>query len=244
MTDKEKSLTPTPHNEARFGQIAKTVLMPGDPLRAKYIADKFLTGSVLVNKVRNMFAFTGTYQGKKVTIMGSGMGIPSIGIYASELFKFYGVKRIIRIGTCGAYDPSLKLFDTILVGSASTNSNWASQYGLNGTFSAAPDWDTLLEAYGNAKRLGIAAKIKDVVSVDNFYDDVTVDGWKKWATMGIGAVEMETYGLYCIAKHLDKEALTILSVSDSFVTKTETTSEQRVTGFENMMRIALSCIKE
>ncbi len=236
--------TPTPHNEALKGQIAKTVLMPGDPLRAKYIAATFLKDAVLINSVRNMLAFTGTYEGKKVTVMGSGMGMPSIGIYATELFNFYGVERIIRIGTCGSFDPDLKVFDTLIAGTASTSSSWGKHYKLPGIYSAGPDFSTLLEAYQNAKALKIPAKVKDIVSVDNFYDDVTPDSWKTWQSMGISAVEMETYALYCIAKHLGKQALTILSVSDSFLTKEVTTAEERVKGFSAMMRIALSCIKE
>lgn len=241
---KAAPLTPTPHNAAKAGEIAATVLMPGDPLRAKYIAETFLKDAKLVNTVRNMFCYTGTYNGKAVSVMGSGMGMPSIGIYASELYKFYGVKRIIRIGTCGSFAPDLDVFDTILAVSASTTSSWANQYELPGTYSAAADFNTLLEAYDAAKELKIPCKVKDILSEDNFYNEVNPDLWKKWARMGIAAVEMESYALYCIAKILGKEALTILSVSDSFLSHKVTTAEERVTGFTNMMKIALSCIKE
>lgn len=242
--DASKNLTPTPHIGAKAGDFAATVLMPGDPLRAQYIAENFLENPVLVTSVRNVLGYTGTYKGKKVSVMASGMGIPSIGIYATELFRFYGVKRIIRVGTCGSFQPDLKVFETVLVGSASTNSAWANQYHLDGgTYSAAPDFETLLDAYRSAEKLGIAAKVVDCLSEDNFYSD-DPDNFKKWADMGISCAEMETYALYCIAKRLRKQALTILSVSDSLVTHEATTSDQRVSAFTDMMKVALGCIVE
>lgn len=244
MEVETKVHTPTPHNGAKEGEIAKTVLLPGDPLRAKFIADTFLKDVKQFNSVRNMLGFTGTYNGKRVSVMGSGMGMPSLGIYVTELFKFYGVERVIRVGTCGGFSKDLDVFDTILVDAASTNSNWAKQYDLPGTYSASADFNTLLEAYNASKKLKIKAHVKDILSEDNFYDDLHPDAWKSWARMGIAGCEMETYALYCIAKFYGKEALTILSVSDSFLSKKITTSEERVQGFTNMMKIALECIKE
>ena len=238
-----KDATPTPHIGAKKGDFAPTVLMPGDPLRAKFIAETFLENPVLVTSVRNVLGYTGTYQGKRVSVMASGMGIPSIGIYATELFKFYGVERIIRVGTCGSFRTDVKVFDTVLAGSASTNSNWAAQYDLRGTYSAAPDFQTLLEAYQTAQRLNIPCKVVDILSEDNFYSD-DPDQFKRWADMGIAAAEMESYALYCIAKRYGKQALTILSVSDSLVTHEATTSEQRVHAFTDMMKVALGCIRE
>lgn len=235
--------TPTPHNEAKLGDFAATVLMPGDPLRAKFIADNFLENPELVTSVRNVLGYTGTYQGKRVSVMASGMGIPSLGIYATELYRFYDVKRIIRVGTCGSYLPEVKVFDTLLVGSASTNSSWADQYHLGGTYSAAPDFNTLLDAYNSAQKLNVPVKVVDILSEDNFYSD-DPDAMSRWVKMGIAGAEMESYGLYCIAKRERKQALTILSVSDSLVTHEETTSEQRVSAFTDMMKVALGCIVE
>ncbi len=228
----------TPHNEAKENAFAKTVLMPGDPLRAKFIAENYLEDVVQVNGVRNMFGYTGTYKGKRVSVMGSGMGIPSIGIYAHELYAFYGVETIIRIGSCGAYSEDLNLFDVILAEGASTNSNWAHQYNLPGTYSAIADFKTLLKAYEVSKKLGIDAKVGNILSSDTFYND-TVDVWKKWAKMGILAVEMESYALYSIAASLNKKALCILTVSDSLCKKEETTAEERQKSFSKMMEIAL-----
>lgn len=228
----------TPHNEAKENAFAKTVLMPGDPLRAKFIAENFLENAVQVNGIRNMLAYTGTYKGKKVSVMGSGMGIPSIGIYSYELYAFYGVETIIRIGSCGAYQEDLNLYDVILAEGASTNSNWAHQYDLPGVFSAVADFKTLLKAYEAAKKLGIDPKVGSILSSDTFYND-TPDVWKKWAKMGILAVEMESYALYSIASSLGKKALCILTVSDSLCKKQETTAEERQNSFRTMMEIAL-----
>ena len=228
----------TPHNKANPGDFAKTVLMPGDPLRAKYIAETFLEDVVQVNTVRNMFGYTGYYKGKKVSVMGSGMGMPSIGIYAHELFEQYGVENIIRIGSCGAYQPECKLFDVIIAQGSCTNSNWASQYNLNGTYSAIASWDLLKRAYDKAQELNIRTHVGNVLSSDIFYND-RPEVWKNWARMGCLAVEMESYALYSIAAALHKNALTILTVSDSFCFKEETTAEQREKSFREMMEIAL-----
>ena len=232
----------TPHNEAKQGAFAKTVLMPGDPLRAKFIAENFLEDVVQVNGVRNMFGYTGTYKGKRVSVMGSGMGQPSIGIYAYELYAFYGVETIIRIGSCGAYQENLKLFDIILAQGACTNSTWASQYNLGGTYSAIADFPTLLKSYEIAKKLGVNVHVGNILSSDIFYND-TPDVWKKWAKMGVLAVEMESYALYSIAASLNKKAMCILTVSDSLCFKEETTAEERQTSFRNMMEIALETVE-
>ena len=176
MEKEEIDNTPTPHNSGRKGDFAKVCLMPGDPLRAKFIAENFLENPVQVNGVRGMLGYTGIYRGVKISVMGSGMGMPSIGIYATELFKFYGVEKIIRVGSCGGYDPELKVFDTLIVQSASTNSNWAKQYELPGDYSATPDFQTMIDAYETAKKLGIPTKAADVLSEDNFYNDVNPEG--------------------------------------------------------------------
>lgn len=228
----------TPHNQASEGAFGKTVLMPGDPLRAKFIAENFLQDVVQVNSVRNMFGYTGTYKGKKVSVMGSGMGMPSIGIYAHELYAFYGVERIIRVGTCGAYSSDCKVFDVILAQGACTNSAWAHQYALPGTFSAISDFGMLKNAYEIAESKKMNAHVGNILSSDIFYNDQP-EVWKKWAKMGCLGVEMESYALYSTAAYLHKKALCILTVSDSFITHEETTPQQRQTSFKDMMEIAL-----
>lgn len=230
----------TPHNSANENDFAKTVLMPGDPLRAKFIAEHFLTDVKQVNSVRNMLAFTGYYKGKRVSVMGSGMGIPSIGIYATELFKFYGVERIIRVGSAGSMTKDLNLFDLVIASGASTNSSWSSQYHLPGTFSAVASYPVLESAVKSAKEHGYRFKVGQVFSSDNFYGQE----WECWADMGVLAVEMESYALYSIASQYKKEALCILTISDSLIDHVETTSEERETSFTNMMEVALDCIKE
>lgn len=230
---------PTPHNQAKQGDFAPTVLMPGDPLRAKFIAETFLDDVKQVNAVRNMLAYTGFYKGKKVSVMGSGMGMPSIGIYSYELFKFYGVETIIRVGSCGAYDPKLKLFDVILAQAASTNSNFASQYNLGaGTLSAISSFDLLLDAYNVAKAKNIPVHVGNIMSSDIFYN-YDPEGWKKWQKLGILAVEMEAYALFVTAASLNKKALAIMTVSDTLVHQEETTAEEREKHFLEMMEIAL-----
>ena len=230
----------TPHNEAKPGEIAKTVLMPGDPLRAKFIAERYLEDVKQVNSVRNMLAFTGYYKGKRVTIMGSGMGIPSIGIYSYELYTHYDVERIIRIGSAGSTTKDLKLFDLVIAQGANTNSSWSEQYHLGGTYSAIASYPVMEEAINASKKFGYRFKVGQVLSSDNFYGEE----WEPWANMGILACEMEAYGLYCVAAQLHKEALTILTISDSLVEHAETTAEEREKSFTNMMDVALECIKE
>lgn len=234
---------PTPHNAAKKGDIAKTVLMPGDPLRAKFIADTFLENVTCFNTVRNMFGYTGYYKGKKVSVMGSGMGMPSIGIYSYELYDQYDVERIIRIGSAGSYTADCKLFDIVIAQGACTNSNWAHQYALPGPFSAIATYNVLEEAVNACRELKAPYHVGNVLSSDVFYNDQP-ETWKKWAKMGCLAVEMESYALYCNAAYLGKEALCILTISDSFITHEETTAEQRQNSFTKMMEVALSCIKE
>ena len=228
----------TPHNKAEKGDFAPTVLMPGDPLRAKFIAENFLEDYKLVNEVRGMLGYTGKYKGKEVSVMGSGMGMPSIGIYSYELFDQYGVENIIRVGSCGAYTDKVRVRDVILVQAACTNSNFAAQYGLNGTFAPIADFDLLLAAKKAADGMGIKTAVGNIFSSDVFYEGG--EGWKKWAEMGVLGVEMESAALYMNAAKLGKKALTILTVSDHFVIKGEdTTSEEREKSFTDMMKIAL-----
>lgn len=233
----------TPHNEAKVGDIAKTVLMPGDPLRAKFIADNYLTDVKCFNTVRNMFGYTGYYKGKRVSVMGSGMGMPSIGIYSYELFDQYGVDRIIRIGSAGSYTEKCKVFDIVIAQGACTNSNWASQYNLSGVYSAIGSYNVLEEAVDACKKKGCRYHVGNILSSDIFYNDQK-EAWQKWAKMGCLCVEMESYALYSNAAYLGKEALCILTISDSFITHEVTTAEQRQKSFTNMMEVALTLIKE
>lgn len=228
----------TPHNNANKGQIAETILLPGDPLRAKFIAENFLEDVEQFNGVRNMFGYTGTYNGKKVSVMGTGMGCPSIGIYSYELIHMYGVKNLIRVGSCGAFDPKLNLYDVVLAIGASTDSNYAAQYNLPGTYSATASWELLSKAKKAADEFNIPATVANILTSDIFYGD-NPDSWKSWAKMGCVAAEMESYALYCNANRAGVNALTILTVSDSIVNQTETTPEQREKGFKDMMKIAL-----
>lgn len=234
---------PTPHNEAQNGQIAKTVLMPGDPLRAKFLAETYLENVVQFNGVRNMLGYTGTYKGKPVSIMGSGMGMPSIGIYCNELYQFYGVENIIRIGSCGGLQEDVHLRDLIIVQGACTDSNYASQYHLDGTYSAISSYDLLEKAVQLAKEKKINYHVGNVLASDFFY---MADGGSniKWAKMGCLGVEMESYALFATAAYLKKNALTLLTVSDSLVTSEETTSEEREKTFTAMMEVALEIAYE
>ena len=230
---------PTPHIEVKEqGIIAETVLLPGDPLRAKFIAENFLEDVVQFNSVRNMLGFTGTYKGKKVSVMGSGMGMPSIGIYTYELIHFYGVKNLIRVGSCGSYQPHVKLYDIIFAQSASTNSNYLSQYNLPGIWAPTASWELLKKAVDVAEAKGYKYHVGNILSSDIFYND-TPDVWQRWAKMGVLGVEMEAAALYANAAHAGVNALAILTVSDSLVTREETTSEERQTAFTQMMEIAL-----
>ena len=219
--------------EAKKGDIAKTVLLPGDPLRAKFIADNFLEDVKQFNAVRNMFGYTGKYKGKEISVMGTGMGIPSIGIYSYELINEYGVENLIRIGTAGAYSKDLDLYDVVIAMGSCSDSNFAHQFDLEGTFSAICDYDLLRKAVNVAESKNI-----DVFSADIFYNQKSEE-WKKWEKMGVLAVEMESYGLYLTAKANNARALTILTISDSFHSDKQTTPEERQTSFTKMMEIAL-----
>ena len=233
---------PTPHISSNIEDIAKTVLMPGDPLRAKFIAETFLKDVKLVNQVRNMLAYTGTYNGKKVTVIGSGMGMPSIGIYSYELFKFYDVENIIRIGSCGAYDKNLKLFDVLLVSQAFSESSFAKTMGISNRH-VLPASKTLNNRIKRAAtKLNKPLKEGIIHSSDVFYrlnHQAYVDIYKKHQTI---AVEMESFALFANAKALNRKAACLLTVSDSLVNHEETTSEQREKAFTNMMEIALKSI--
>ena len=230
----------TPHIQASLGDFAKTVLMPGDPLRAKYIADTFLTNVKQVNTVRNMFGFTGLYKGKPVSVMASGMGMPSMGIYSHELFTTFAVDTIIRVGTTGAYLKQAKLFDIIIAQGASTDSNWASQFQLrNGTFSALGSFSLLEQAVQQCRKMNAPFHVGNVLSSDVFYD-VDPDKWKKWEALGVLGVEMEAYALYANAARLGKQALAIMSVSDSFHYQEILTPQQREVGLKLMLEVALS----
>lgn len=228
----------TPHNRANQGDIAEKILLPGDPLRAKYIAENFLDNVTEFNTVRNMFGYTGEYKGKRVSVMGTGMGVPSIGIYSYELIHQYGVKKLIRVGSCGAYQENLKLFDVIIAQGACTDSNYASQYHLDGTYSAISSYELLEKAVTAAKERDIPYFVGNVMTSDIFYHD-NPETWKNWAKMGVLAVEMESYALFCNAARAGVDALTILTVSDSLVHQTETTAEEREKSFTLMMEIAL-----
>ena len=228
---------PTPHNSAVKGDFAKTVLMPGDPLRAKFIAETFLDEPRLVNNVRGVQGYTGAYRGVPVSVMASGMGMPSIGIYSYELFTQYDVDNIIRVGSAGAIRADLKLGSIVAGMGACTNSNYAAQYGLNGTFAPIADFALLSAAVESAKELGLAMPVGNLYSSDTFYD--ASGSSLKWAELGVMAIEMEAAALYCNAAYTKKRGLSICSISDNIVTGEELSPEARQTGFTDMMRVAL-----
>ena len=227
----------TPHNAAQPGDFAKTVLMPGDPLRAKFIADTFLDGAKLVNNVRGIHGYTGSYRGTPVSVMASGMGMPSIGIYSYELYSHYGVENILRIGSAGAISGKLKLRDVVAAQGACTNSHFAHQYGLPGQFAPIADFTLLETAVGVARAMGVEMPVGNLLSSDTFYD--ASNSTMKWAEMGVLAVEMEAAALYMTAAKLGKRALAICSISDSIVTGEELSAADRQTTFTTMMEIAL-----
>ena len=232
--------TPTPHIAAQYGEIAETVLMAGDPLRAKFIADNYIEQPVQFNDVRGMLGFTGTYRGKRVSVMGHGMGIPSIGIYSYELFNFYGVKTIIRVGSAGAYHPDLHIGDLVIAQGACTDSNYAAQFELPGTFAPIADFDLLRAAANACDERNIHYKVGNILSSDVFYsDNPHGDRWQK---MGVLAVEMEASALYMNAARSGNRALAICTISDHILTGEVTTAEERRTTFRNMMEVALEII--
>ncbi len=232
----------TPHNKANLGDFAKTVLMPGDPKRSEFIANTFLTDVKLVNDVRGIKGYTGYYNGVKVSVMASGMGMPSMGIYSYELYKFYGVENIIRVGSTGALQEGIELFDVILAQGACTDSNFASQYALPGTFAPICDFTLLKTATRICEDQNKKYYVGNVLSSDRFYSDEI--SALDWAKMGVLSVEMESASLYMTASRLNKKALSILTVSDSLVTGKETTSDQRERSFTDMIKIALSVAVE
>ena len=231
--------TPTPHNSAVKGEIAKTVLMPGDPLRAKFVAENFLTDVKQFNSVRNMFGYTGKYNGKEVSVMGSGMGMPSIGIYSYELFNFYDVENIIRIGTTGAIHDDLDLGDLVIAQGSCTDSNFAKHFNLPGTFAPIASFKLLRGAVDAAEKLGVKYMVGNVLSSDVFYNE-TFDSFIQWKKMGVLCAEMESAALYMNAAQAGKNALCVLTVSDCPMKGTATTAEERQTAFTNMMKVALS----
>ncbi len=232
--------TPTPHIGAQYGEIAETVIMAGDPLRAKLMAERFLENPVLYNEVRGMLGYTGTYKGKRVSVQGHGMGIPSIGIYSYELFNFYGVKTIIRVGSAGSMSPDLHIGNLVMAMGACTNSHYADQYQLPGTYAPIADFGLLRAAVGKAEELGYRYKVGNIYSSDIFYDER--QGTPEWQKMGVLAVEMEAAALYMNAARCGAKALCICTISDSMVTGEATTAEERQNSFTRMMDVAFGIV--
>ena len=230
---------PTPHIAAAKEQIAKTVLMPGDPLRAKFIAENFLTDPVLVNNVRGVQGHTGTWKGVPVTVMASGMGIPAIGIYSWELFNFYDVDNLLRIGSAGALRDDLKLMDIVAGQGACANSSYGKTCGVKGSFAAIADLTRLSTAVETAREHGVDMKVGNILSGDNFYSAEGQNGNDQWKRMGVMAVEMEAAGLYCNAAYAGKRALCICTISDHLYREEYLDAQARQTSFTQMMEIAL-----
>ena len=230
---------PTPHNEAKKGEIAKVVLMPGDPNRALWIADTFLHDVKCVNKIRGNYCYTGfTKNGKRISVMSSGMGHPSIGIYSYELYTEYEVETIIRVGTCGAYQDYINLRDVLLCAGSSTDSSYAAQFHLSGTYSAVADLDVLMTARDVLVKKGFPYHMGSILSADVFYD-FDKEIWKRWAALNVMGVEMESYALYINAAYLRKRALTMLTVTDHFLKEGKLTAEERQTGLFKMVDVAV-----
>lgn len=232
-----KEQTPSAHISAEYGDIAKTVIMCGDPLRAKFIAETYLDNPVLYNEIRGMLGFTGTYRGKRVSVQGHGMGIPSIGIYSYELFNFYDVERIIRIGTAGALTDDMNIGDMLFAQAACTDSDYGHQYGFPARFAPIADFGLLEDAVHVARENSFPFQVGNIYSADVFYDESSKQ--MKWGKFGVKAVEMESSGLYINAAAAGKKALTICTISDQLVRKEYATTEQRRTSFTNMMKVAL-----
>ena len=232
--------TPTPHIGARKGEIAETVIMAGDPLRAKFMAEKFLENPVQFNNVRGMLGFTGTHNGKRVGVMGHGMGMPSIGIYSYELFNFYDVKTIIRVGSAGSIHPDLHIGQLAIAMGACTDSNYSAQYDLPGTYAPIADFSLLRGAVEACERFGYKYKVGNVFSSDVFYGENPQND--KWMKMGVLAVEMEAAALYMNAARSGNRALTICTISDHILTGEATTAEERQTTFTHMMDVAFSLV--
>ncbi|MBT2690229.1 purine-nucleoside phosphorylase [Bacillus sp. ISL-47] len=231
------------HIGAKEGQIAETVLLPGDPLRAKYIAETFLENAECYNEVRNMFGYTGTYKGKRISVQGTGMGVPSISIYINELMQSYHVQNLIRVGTCGAIQKDVKVRDVILAMSSSTDSQMNRLTFGGVDFAPTANFDLLKKAYDAGVEKGLNLKVGNVFTADMFYNDNSE--LEKWAKYQILAIEMETAALYTLAAKFDRKALSVLTVSDHILTGEETTAEERQTTFNEMIEVALeAAIKE
>ena len=228
-------------NAANNGDIAESILLPGDPLRAKFIAENFLENPRCYNEIRGMLGYTGSYKGVPVSVQGSGMGMPSMGIYSYELIKEYGVKNLIRVGSAGSFHEDIKLMDIVVGLSASTDSGWQHTYGLSGFFAPCCDFDLLLKVKQASDNEDIPIHAGNIVSCDVFYED-DPGWWKSWAKMGVMAVEMEAAALYMNAARLNARALTMVTISDHFVTGGRLTAEQREKSFTDMMRLALEAI--
>ena len=231
---------PTPHNAASKGDIAKNVLMPGDPLRAKFVAENYLTDVICYNTVRNMFGFTGKYKGIPVSVQGSGMGVPSIGIYSYELYHFYDVERIIRIGSAGGLADGVKVLDLIAAMGTCSNSNYSAQYHFPGQFAPMASWRLLVAAAEAAQTLGIEMKVGNVLTSDTFYDESGAA--PIWKEMGVLAIEMEAAGLYLNAAKAKKEALCLLTISDIVGGHEELSPKDRQESFHEMMQVALEAV--
>ncbi|CEQ20092.1 purine-nucleoside phosphorylase [Paraclostridium sordellii] len=234
-----KTNVPTAHNNAKLGDIAETILLPGDPLRAKFIAETFLDNPVMYNTVRGMYGYTGYYKGKKISVQGSGMGIPSIGIYSYELINFYGVKNLIRVGSAGAINENLKVHDIVIGMGACTDSNYANQFNLPGIFAPIASYDLLKKSVDIANSKNINVTVGNIVSNDVFYSDSGLDNLAKWNKMGVLAVEMEAAALYMNAARAGVNALCILTISDCPFTGEECSAHERQVSFTKMMEIAL-----
>ena len=229
----------TPHIEAEKCDFAKTVLMPGDPLRSKFIAENFLENARLINNIRGIQGYTGLYKGVPVSVMASGMGMPSMAIYSYELYSFFGVENIIRIGSAGGLSENVRLREVVIGQGACTTSNYAVQYGLEGSFAPIASYELLSLAVEEAKNLGVAYSVGNLLSSDIFYN-ANPDASKKWTDMGVLAVEMEAAALYMNAAYAKKRALAICTVSDHLLTGEATSAEERQTSFTDMMTIALN----
>lgn len=229
---------PTPHISAGQGDFAKTVLLPGDPLRARFIAENFMSDVREVTHVRNILGYTGSYKGKEISVMATGMGMPSIGIYSYELYNFYGVENLIRIGSAGSIQEDVHVMDIVLAEGASTTSAWADMYNLKGTFSAIASWDLLYQAVKTAKKLGTKAVVGNILSEDAFYND-NPDAYKNWKKMGIICLEMEAAALYMNAARCGKKALAMFTISDEILTGVSLSSDEREVSFKKMMELAL-----
>ena len=234
---------PTPHINATPADFAPTVLMPGDPLRAKYIAENYLTDAKLVNNVRGIHGYTGTYEGTPVSVMASGMGMPSIGIYSYELFNFFDVKTIIRVGSAGALNPDIKVRDIVLGQGACTNSAYASQYGIPGTYAPIAAYNVLRTCADIATEMGLPFHVGNLLSSDTFYADNGAEANAAWTKMGVMAIEMEAAALYMNAARCGKQALAMCTISDHIVTGEATTAEERQNSFTQMMELALKTAK-